>query len=149
VNSNMHRVEPMPAASNHPSGVIQNVFDLASYAVQVRLAEAWAQGGPGYAIHRHLHFSARRDLQAVFDDLAVNLGWRAQRFDAVSLLLEADGLLVSASGTRKPDYCSRAFDIWGQSVQPCRCCGRGNSGTNRRWTYPRSDDLGRLAVPEW
>lgn len=98
-------------------GVTHEVFDFASFAMHTRLAEAWAGGAPDFAIHRNFRFSARSELHAVFDDLALNLGWRAHRIDARSLLLDADGLLISGSGARKPDYCSCTFDIWAKTPQ--------------------------------
>jgi hypothetical protein len=76
-----------------------------------------AQRSATYVIHRELRFSARMQLHAVFDDLALNLGWQAHRVDATSLLLDADGLFIAGSGARKPDYCSCKFDIWAQSPQ--------------------------------
>jgi hypothetical protein len=97
------------------TGVTHDVFDFATFAKHTRLAKAWAGRRAEYVIHRDLRFSARTELHAIFDDLAVNLGWRAHRIDATSLLLDADGLLVSGSGSRKPDYCSCKFNIWAQT----------------------------------
>src|ERR1700682_3424803 len=99
------------------AGVTHQHFEVASFVMDTRLAKAWAVGGANYVIHRELHFSARMELHAVFDDLALNLGWQAHREDATSLLLDADGLFIAGSGARKPDYCSCKFDIWAQSPQ--------------------------------
>jgi ATPase family associated with various cellular activities (AAA) len=99
------------------AGVTHQHFEVASFLMDTRLAKAWAVRDANYVIHRELHFSARMELHAAFDDLALNLGWQAHRVDATSLLLDADGLFISGSGARKPDYCSCKFDIWAQSPQ--------------------------------
>ena len=100
--------------SDTPIGtnVIHPEFDLDSFVMDARLAKAWGTQGAQYPTHRELHFSARRELDEVFDDLALNLGWRGHRTNATSVLLDADGLFISGSGARKPDYCSCAFQIW-------------------------------------
>src|SRR5262249_52720858 len=51
----------------------------------------------------------------LFDDLALGLGWRAQRLDSRSLILDSEGLFVSALGGRKAEYCSCYFGIWADS----------------------------------
>ncbi len=50
------------------------------------------------------------------DDLALNLGWRAQRIDATSMILDSSGPFISVNGGRKAEYCSCYFDIWAQDV---------------------------------
>ena len=99
------------------AGVTHQHFEVASFVMDTRLAKAWAVRGATYPIHRELHFSARMELHAVFDDLALNLGWQAHRADATSLLLDANGLFITGTGARKPDYCSCKFDICAQSPQ--------------------------------
>src|SRR5262249_45736081 len=53
----------------------------------------------------------------LLDDLALGLGWRAQRLDSNSLILDADGLFIAARGGRKTEYCSCHFGIWSDSPQ--------------------------------
>jgi ATPase family associated with various cellular activities (AAA) len=105
------------------TGVTHEHFDIASFVMDTRLANTWARRRAEYVIHRELRFSARMELHAVFDDLAINLGWQAHRTDATSLLFDADGLFISGLGARKPDYCSCKFDIWAKSPQHAETAG--------------------------
>jgi len=93
-------------------GITYDSWDFGSFVVDSYRANALGHGHTGYPIHRHLRFSARRELQAVFDDLGLSLGWRAHRISGTRIVLETEGLLISGEGTRKPDYCSCTFDIW-------------------------------------
>jgi SpoVK/Ycf46/Vps4 family AAA+-type ATPase len=63
-----------------------------------------------------VRFAARAELEALFDDLALNLGWRAQRLDSRMLILDSDGLFVTATGGRKAEYCSCYFGLWADSA---------------------------------
>lgn len=74
--------------------------------------QAFQDGASRYPIHRSLHFSAKIDLDAVFDDLALHMGWVAQRPSAESLLLEGPNFLILGSGGRKRHYCTCFFEIW-------------------------------------
>jgi hypothetical protein len=61
--------------------------------------------------------AARRKVEDVFDDLALNLGLTASRLDEGSLLLEASGVFIHAEGRRKAGYCSCWFAIWTTSKE--------------------------------
>lgn len=93
------------------AGLTQNVWDFADLTLKLRFAQALEGGATRYPVHRSLRFAARVEIEALFDDLALGLGWRAQRLDSRSLILDADGLFVSALGGRKADYCSCYFGI--------------------------------------
>lgn len=98
------------------AGLTQNVWDFADLTLKLRFAQALEGGATRYPVHRSLRFAARVEIEALFDDLALGLGWRAQRLDSRSLILDADGLFVSALGGRKADYCSCYFGIWADTV---------------------------------
>lgn len=67
-------------------------------------------------IFRRLEFSVHGKLEKVFDEFALNTGWRALRFEEGIVLLQGDGLLVEATGDQKRTHTSCAFQIWADSV---------------------------------
>ncbi len=93
------------------TGLNLEVWDFATLALKTRFAKALDEGTSRYPIYRSLRFAARKDLEALFDDLALRLGWRAQRMDSSSMILDSEGLFISAHGGRKADYCSCRFGI--------------------------------------
>ena len=56
----------------------------------------------------------------------MNSGLAAQRLDTGTLLLDGNGVFVSAEGYRKPGYCSCTFNLWAESKELAdelvRCC---------------------------
>src|SRR5579862_8436378 len=82
----------------------QDQWDFADLILKTRFARALSEGLVGYPIYRSLRFAARGTLESLFDELALGLGWNAQRLDSHSLILDADGLFVVARGTRKTEY---------------------------------------------
>ncbi len=97
------------------AGLSKNVWDFGDLVLKTRIAHALEEGIARYPVHRSLRFAVRRKLEAFYDDLALGLGWRAQRLDSSTMLLDADGLLVSAHGGHKADYSSCFFSIWASS----------------------------------
>lgn len=97
------------------AALMQNVWNFADLTLKLRFARALEEGSTRYPIHRSTRFAARMELEALFDDLALNIGWRAQRLDSHSIILDADGLFVTAMGGRKAEYCSCYFGIWADS----------------------------------
>lgn len=91
-------------------------WDFADMILKTRFARALSDGSAGYPIHRSLRFAARGTLESLFDELALGLGWNAQRLDSHALILDADGLYIAARGTRKTEYCSCHFGIWSGST---------------------------------
>src|SRR2546429_7939836 len=85
-------------------GLTREVWELGQLVLEGRFAQALQEGKTGYPVYRWTRFAARLELEALFDDLALNLGWRAQRLGYYAMLLDADGLFISAEGTRKRDY---------------------------------------------
>lgn len=106
-----------PLRPDSPNAVVnQQVWDFTPLVLHSRIASALADGRVLYPIYRKLRFATYLDLEDFFDDLALNLGWRGQRLDAESMILDADGLFIEASGGRKSNYCSCTFFIWADSV---------------------------------
>lgn len=91
-------------------------WDIAPLVLHSRIVSALADGRVLYPIYRELRFAAYLDVEKFFDDLALSLGWRGQRLDEASMLLDADGLFIEAMGGRKLNYCSCKFLIWADSV---------------------------------
>ena len=94
------------------TGLAQSVWDFADLTLKARFAKALEEGASRYPIFRHVRFAARVPLEALFDAIALDGSWRAERMDSNSIILDADGLFISAYGGRKSDYCSCAFSIW-------------------------------------
>jgi hypothetical protein len=92
-------------------------WDLGNALLKLRFAEALEQGITRYPIYRSLKFAARRPLDELFDAMALELNWRAQRLDTSSLILESEGLFANARGYRKNDYCSCHLGLWADSLQ--------------------------------
>jgi hypothetical protein len=92
------------------------VWDFSDLVLKQRFARAIEAGASRYAIHRRLRFAARTDLQLLFDRLALEPGWRAQRIESSSLILDSDGAYVVGHGGRKANYCSCYFNIWAGTV---------------------------------
>jgi hypothetical protein len=98
------------------AGLNQDVWSFSDLVLKSRLAQALEEGVSRYPIHRSLRFAARMELQALFDDLALNLGWRAQRTGGEALLLDGEGIFIAGRGGRKADYCSCSFELWAASI---------------------------------
>jgi len=91
--------------------------DLAETLIQLRAIQTFDTSPMSYAIQRTLRCAARRPIDELFDDLALNMGMTAHRVDATSLLLDSAGVFISARGRRKIDYCSLSFDFWSDTLQ--------------------------------
>lgn len=89
-----------------------DLYDLGEAVFKSRAIQAFEDVATRYPIHRLVRCSVRRRLEAVFDDLALNVGLAPQRLDRGSLLLDGPGVFVHAEGKRKGDYCSCTFNLW-------------------------------------
>jgi transcriptional regulator of acetoin/glycerol metabolism len=98
--------------SNQFSGLTKRVYDFAELVLKNRFAKALDNGAARYPIFRELRFAARIELEVLLDAVALDPAWRAARIHSEALILDADGLFVSAYGSRKADYCSCAFHLW-------------------------------------
>jgi len=99
------------------SGLSQDVWAFSDLILKTRFARALEEGVACYPIHRTLRFAARMELEALFDDLALNLGWPAYRLGDDGLLLDGEGVFIIGHGGRKADYCSCSFDIWAAGIE--------------------------------
>ena len=111
-----------------------DLHDLGEAVIKTRAIQAFDNAATRYPIHRLIRCAASNKLQDVFDDLALNTGLAPQRLDTGTLLLDGDGVFVSAEGYRKASYSSCTFNVWSankelaeqtrrtllQAVGPCR-----------------------------
>jgi len=95
----------------------QNLWDFGDLILKTRFAQALENGVARYPILRSLRFAARVNLEELFDDLAMNLGWNAQRLSSSQMILDAEGLFISAYGGRKAEYCSCFFNLWADTPE--------------------------------
>jgi hypothetical protein len=94
-----------------------DLCDLGEAVIKTRAIQAFDHAATRYPIHRLIRCAASNKLQDVFDDLALNTGLAPQRLDTGTLLLDADGVFVSAEGYRKAGYCSCTFNVWAKSKE--------------------------------
>ncbi len=111
LTTNMSKIE-----NQHYSALTNRVFDFAEFVLKNRFARALEEGAARYPIFRELRFAARVELEVLLDAIALDPAWRAERIHGEFLILDADGLFVSAYGSRKVDYCSCAFYLWAADV---------------------------------
>jgi hypothetical protein len=104
--------EPTKALNSFVAIGNQQIWDFPDLILKARFAEAIQSGASRYPIFRRLRFAARTDLDHLFDRMALDLGWRAQRLDANSILLDGDEVFIVGRGGRKAAYCSGYFSIW-------------------------------------
>lgn len=109
----------MPAGIgfSYYAGFNQTVWDFTDLALKARLVKALENGSARYPILRELRFAARTDLEALFDDIALNLGWNAHRLATGTMILDGEGLFIVCHGGLKADYCSCFFNIWASGTE--------------------------------
>jgi hypothetical protein len=96
--------------------VTKQTRHVGAMVLENRLAVALDEGVSRYPIYRMLRFAARVELEVLFDAIALDPAWRAERVHAETMLVDGDGVFVAAYGTRNADYCSCAFHIWAADV---------------------------------
>ncbi len=94
-----------------------DLCELGEAVIKTRAIQAFDNAATRYPIHRNIRCAASNKLQDVFDNLALNSGLAPQRLDTGTLLLDGDGVFVSAEGYRKPGYCSCTFNLWAESKE--------------------------------
>lgn len=99
------------------SGISYDTWVFSELIIKSRFTEALNEGISRYPIYRELRFAARVDLEVLFDKIALNPAWRAQRLNTRSMLLDTDSFFISASGGRTGDYSSCSFSIWADSPE--------------------------------
>jgi hypothetical protein len=98
------------------SNLTEQVYGFSDLVLKARFLDRSAAGLADYPIYRAFSFAARVDLEALYDRIALAPGWRVLRIDTSRMMLDREGVLVRASGTRKIDYCSCGFEIWAATV---------------------------------
>lgn len=97
-------------------GLTKQVHHVGALVHEARIARALEEGVARYPIYRVLRFAARVELEVLFDAIALDPAWRAERVGFGEALIDGDGVFIAAYGSRKLDYCSCAFYIWAQDV---------------------------------
>jgi hypothetical protein len=118
----IHKLAPeRPLGQSSPFSVSvafqHDLCDLGEAVIKTRAIQAFDNAATRYPIHRQVRCAASNKLQDVFDDLALNSGLAAQRLGTGNLLLDGDGVFVSAEGYRKTGYCSCTFEVWAASKE--------------------------------
>jgi ATPase family associated with various cellular activities (AAA) len=117
----IHKLAPDRAIDSRPFSVSvsfqHDLCDLGEAVIKTRAIQTFDHAATRYPIHRRIRCAASNKLQDVFDDLALNSGLAPQRLDTGTLLLDGDGVFVSAEGYRKAGYCSCTFDLWAKSKE--------------------------------
>jgi hypothetical protein len=116
------------------SGLTLRVWDVAAMVVGNRTLRAFEEGAARYPIYRQLRFAARVDLQVLFDAIALDPAWRTERINAEFMVLDGDGVFVSAWGRRKLDYSSAVFYVWAADIERAEAAMdriRAKAGTTR------------------
>src|SRR5687768_12341242 len=93
-------------------GINLRAHDVPEMVFKARVSHALQTGKGLYPIHRRVRFAARVELEALFDAIALDPAWRAERIHASYMVLDAEGLFVSGWGSRKADYTSCNFNVW-------------------------------------
>jgi hypothetical protein len=70
-----------------------------------------------FPIRRELRFAARRPVEKLFDQLALQVSTRAHRIDGNSMLIEGDGYLAEIRGRRKMEYTSGTAHVWARDLK--------------------------------
>jgi hypothetical protein len=91
------------------------LWDLAGSVVRARAVRALDLATRTLPVYRLQRWSVHRKVIQVFDELACDPYFNAQRTDAGSALLSAPGVFVAAEGHDKGSYCSCVFQVWSES----------------------------------
>ena len=89
-----------------------NIIDA---LLTLRALQALDRHAACYPVYRLVRSATRRQVDELFDDLALRCGLAAHRLGESALLLDGAGAIVSARGRRKTDYSSLTFAIWAVS----------------------------------
>ena len=98
------------------TGVTYEASRIGGLVWSNRVVEALRQRVDGYSIHRELRFAARIELEVLMDAIALDPAWRVHRMGSSEAIIDADGLYVFVYATRKAEYSSWFFYIYGHGV---------------------------------
>lgn len=102
--------------STFTSGINHDTWNFSQLIIKSRFADALAQGISRYPIHRQFRYAARMEIEKLFDNIALDAAWRAQRVNSFQMLLDADAFFVSAVGGKTGDYTTCVFNVWADSI---------------------------------
>jgi hypothetical protein len=115
-----HRLNPeAPGNDLRPAAVGVTILheprSIAQAIVRARSLQGIGVSSSHYPVHRMVRCAVRRNLEDVFDDLALLTGFQPQRLDVGQLLLDGHGVFAHVSGTRKSGYSSCNAEVWADS----------------------------------
>ena len=99
------------------SQLTHQTYCFSDVILQSRFAKALNEGISRYPIYRDLRLAARTELETLFDKVALDPFWQAQRLDTHSMILDSPACFVSATGGKTGDYISCSFNLWAESVE--------------------------------
>ena len=99
------------------SGVTFEAQRIASFVWCNRTAGALQDRVGGYAMYRELRFAARVEMEVLMDAIALDPTWRVHRNGSNEAVIDGDGLFVFVYASRKADYSSWFFYIYGTDVE--------------------------------
>ena len=80
--------------STFTSGINHDTWNFSQLIIKSRFAEALTQGIARYPIHRQLRYAARMEIEKLFDHIALDSAWRAQRVNTYQMMLDAETIFV-------------------------------------------------------
>jgi ATPase family protein associated with various cellular activities (AAA) len=98
------------------SGVTFESHRLGGLVWANRVIAALEDRVAGYSIHRELRFAARIEMEVLMDAIALDPAWRVHRNGSSEAVIDGDGLFVFVYASRKADYSSWFFYIYGTDV---------------------------------
>jgi ATPase family associated with various cellular activities (AAA) len=140
-------------------GLTSRIWGFPDLVLKRRFAQALDEGASRYPVFRELRFAARIELDVLLDAIALDGAWRAERLNARSLILDGDGVFVSAYGGRKAEYCSCAFHVWAADLARAEDAKRRileKAGTTRiaepmfsiDWHFTSGNELESASIEE-
>ena len=90
--------------------------DLLESLLGLRALQAFNVTPAVFPIRRELRFAARRSVDSLFDQLALQAATRAHRIDGNSMLMEGEGYLAEIKGRRKIEYTSGTVHVWARNL---------------------------------
>lgn len=92
------------------------IYGFADTILKARAIRALENVAAKYPVYRHVRCASRRQLEELFDDLALHSGLSASRLAIATLLLEGPGIFINAEGWRTAAFSSCGFSFWADSV---------------------------------
>ena len=99
------------------TGVTFQSRRFANFVFAKRMVGALQDRVPGYSMHRELRFAARIEMEVLMDAIALDSAWRVHRDGATQAVIDGDGIYVFVYATRKAEYSSWFFYIYGTDLE--------------------------------